>query len=160
MRQPQERLDGLVLLETRINIPYLYTKAFTMRNLLLAVLFLMASCKSQDCICTLIYSPVCGTNGQEYSNPCLADCEGVAYTDGKCPQRDEFMVLFTGEVGADGCDWVLEKDSTWYHPVGLDSSYYQDSLILDIQYREQLDFFTCGFAQQNLPKLEVLGIYP
>ena len=30
-----------------------------------------------NCICGMIYEPVCGCNGQLYSNPCLAQCDGV-----------------------------------------------------------------------------------
>ena len=32
-----------------------------------------------NCICGMIYEPVCGCNGQLYSNPCLAQCDGVTY---------------------------------------------------------------------------------
>ncbi|HJN63557.1 MAG TPA: Kazal-type serine protease inhibitor, partial [Flavobacteriales bacterium] len=32
------------------------------------------------CICPMIYMPVCGCDGVMYSNSCLANCQGVAYT--------------------------------------------------------------------------------
>ena len=31
----------------------------------------------ENCICTLEYEPVCGVNGETYSNACFAACEGV-----------------------------------------------------------------------------------
>jgi Kazal-type serine protease inhibitor domain len=31
-----------------------------------------------SCICSMIYAPVCGVNGQTYGNACAAQCEGVA----------------------------------------------------------------------------------
>ncbi len=39
----------------------------------------------EECICTTEIVPVCGNNGVTYSNPCLAECDGVFnYTSGEC----------------------------------------------------------------------------
>ena len=38
-----------------------------------------------ECICTMQYQPVCGEDGKQYSNPCMAECAGVKnYTLGEC----------------------------------------------------------------------------
>lgn len=38
-----------------------------------------------DCFCTEQFDPVCGCNGQTYSNACAANCAGIAsYTRGPC----------------------------------------------------------------------------
>jgi hypothetical protein len=38
----------------------------------------------ESCICPLIFDPVCGCNGQTYSNACFARCEVRSFTPGAC----------------------------------------------------------------------------
>ena len=38
----------------------------------------------EDCICILIFEPVCGCDGQTYSNSCFASCEVLVWTEGAC----------------------------------------------------------------------------
>merc|ERR1719471_1897929 len=39
----------------------------------------------EGCACTFDYSPVCGEDGETYSNACSAKCEGVkSWTEGEC----------------------------------------------------------------------------
>ncbi|OWA50293.1 hypothetical protein BV898_14815 [Hypsibius exemplaris] len=40
---------------------------------------------SQGCVCALIFQPVCGVDGKNYSNACSAGCAGVAVaSNGSC----------------------------------------------------------------------------
>lgn len=38
----------------------------------------------ESCICPLVFDPVCGCNGQTYSNACFASCEVFSFTEGAC----------------------------------------------------------------------------
>lgn len=38
----------------------------------------------ESCICPLFFDPVCGCNGQTYSNACFASCEVRSFTAGAC----------------------------------------------------------------------------
>ena len=38
----------------------------------------------ESCICPLIFDPVCGCDGQTYSNACFARCEVRSFTQGAC----------------------------------------------------------------------------
>ena len=77
------------------------TKGIFMRNLIIKLfaiaLFLSIgiSCnkedeaciekKEDDCLCILIYQPVCGCNGKTYGNACVAQCDGITdITMGEC----------------------------------------------------------------------------
>lgn len=42
----------------------------------------------EDCVCILIYDPVCGCNNKTYGNSCEAECAGIMqYTKGECDTR-------------------------------------------------------------------------
>ena len=67
-----------------------------------------------DCICPMIFEPVCGDDGITYPNSCLAECAGVEYTLGMCD----------GEW--DGGDWPGDGGFPW----GDSTNVITDSLIV------------------------------
>ncbi len=66
-----------------------------MKKIMFAAI-IFASCKTTkidncvgavkpDCMCTMIYKPVCGCDGKTYSNACMANCAGIkSFTEGEC----------------------------------------------------------------------------
>lgn len=42
----------------------------------------------EDCVCILIYDPVCGCNNKTYGNACEAECASIMqYTKGECEKK-------------------------------------------------------------------------
>ena len=62
---------------------------------ILFIFFLGISCQKddigcvenieEDCLCIMIYQPVCGCNGKTYGNGCVAQCSGITdFVSGAC----------------------------------------------------------------------------
>merc|ERR1719271_894852 len=93
----------------------------------------------KGCACPKIYKPVCGQDGKQYGNSCIAKCEKVVdFTDGPCPSPKT-----TKPIIADGFMTAPPKPTTTpkgcacpkiYKPVcGKDGKQYGNSCIAKCQ---------------------------
>ncbi|MGI4751970.1 MAG: hypothetical protein ACRYFB_15155 [Janthinobacterium lividum] len=59
-------------------------------------------------------------------------------------------VIYTGDLAADGCGYLIKIDSTtYYHPVNLDDSYKKDQLQVTINYHLLTTKYQCGQIPSN-----------
>ena len=140
-----------------------------MKNLLilLSIITLVTtnfSCKEdlEDCVCIEIYQPVCGNDGQEYSNSCKAECAGVTFSEGVCPIETNAKVLDFGSLALDGCGWLLEFEVDGvvknHHANDLPTSFEQDQLEVKISYRPTLLEYSCGLLPTVYPEIDLVTI--
>ena len=115
----------------------------------------------EDCICTEELQPVCGEDGIEYDNSCLAECEGVSYEEGACPITTKGKILFLGDPAIDGCGWVISIDvdevAINFRPDNLPTTFQKEDLVVSLVYRETAELSPCGRGLQ-INVIEVISI--
>ena len=129
------------------------------------LVLLFTQCKSDDdnaeCVCTEEFSPVCGDDGVTYGNACFAECEGVTYTVGYCPETADGLVRDLGDPALDGCGWVLEipvnNEVVTVRPDELGDLFKVDSLAVRVDFKQTLETSVCGLSG-FIPVVEVLGM--
>lgn len=82
-------------------------------------------------------------------------CEGCDSENG----FKDAVILYTGPVEGDGCDWVVRIDADqYYHPHGLSAEFKQNELGVKICYETMADKFHCGVAGTGMPVIHILKI--
>jgi len=123
------------------------------------LLILISSCNSKkDCVCPEYYSPVCGSNGNNYGNPCLAECDEVEFIDGECPVFGIGNIKFYGDTASDGCGYLIKIFDENFKPQELEKEFQVDDQVVSLRYRKLNDYFTCENPQGHYRKIEILEI--
>lgn len=73
---------------------------------LIASLIFVSLAELFACDCPRDYSPVCGSDNRAYANACLAQCNGVSYTPGSCPDDPDRQPTLSGSVDVGGPTFV------------------------------------------------------
>jgi hypothetical protein len=131
----------------------------------LAITFFQCKCDEDttpaDCVCIEIYSPVCGDDGVVYENYCFAECAGVGYTEGFCPETKDGVVRDLGDPALDGCGWVIEfvfSDTVVnYRPDTLAETFKVDGLKVNVEFIRTLEQSACGLIE-TIPIMQVLSM--
>lgn len=108
-----------------------------------------------DCICPDIYNPVCGSNGKNYSSPCLADCDDIQYTSGECPVTAIGTVKFSGDTL---CGFFIQVLNQKYKPQQLDSEFKENGKIVIVRYRRILNYYECLSQNTSYQEISILSI--
>ena len=115
----------------------------------------------EDCICTEEFQPVCGEDGIQYDNSCLAECADVNYEEGACPIMAKGKILFLGDPAIDGCGWVISIDidgaAINFRPDNLPVAFQKEDLVVSLVYRETFELSPCGRGLQ-INVIELISI--
>ena len=89
---------------------------------------------------------------------CKKDYSCEDCNPGEVLRRANAMIHWSGPLESDGCDWVVEIDSVFYHPNQLDDSFKQNQLNVTIEYHLSNEIYRCGFTSAGLAVIKVDGI--
>ncbi len=61
----------------------------------------------QECVCPMLYDPVCGKNGETYSNSCAAACDKMEVDyKGACKKEEPAISVYKEAIPSEDCDYA------------------------------------------------------
>ena len=76
----------------------------------------------------------------------------------KASGQVDAVVIWSGLVAADGCDWYIKTgETTFYHPDTLPEAFKQHNLSVKINYKTTEEIFSCGWGA-TMPVIQLLEI--
>jgi len=120
------------------------------------LLFGLTGCYSAiDCVCPDLYNPVCGANGENYANPCSAECEKMPYTYGECPVTAIGTGKFTGDTL---CGFIIQVLDQKYKSQLLADEFKKNGIIVTVRYRRLIDVYDCLSQNISYQEINILSI--
>ncbi len=70
----------------------------------------------------------------------------------------EGLIIYTGSFATDGCEWVIEVDTTTFWPVNLKVEFQQHLKEVLLDYEELGEEIYCGYPYPPTPKYTKIKI--
>lgn len=92
----------------------------------------------------------------------ISSCKKAANPQVQAPKNTNAMIVYSGPVAADGCEWLVEINGTneVYSPVNLSPTFKKDSLKVNVTFNVLTTKFHCGSLANNpgITQIEIASI--
>lgn len=104
---------------------------------------------ASTCACDDVYDPVCGSDGVEYSNACIAECNGIVdYESGICEREEDYMDLEIIELSATPNPFNVFNQVTFHVEVANRGNLTAEGVVLEFPIpRGELAYVSANASQ-------------
>lgn len=68
------------------------------------------------------------------------------------------LIIYSGEVAADGCGWLVKVGTNWYHPESLSEEFKKTDLEVFVCFEFTGEKFYCGLSGEGVPVIKIKDI--
>lgn len=79
-------------------------------------------------------------------------------TNNSCDNYTDATIQWTGNLGADGCDWTIMIKDQFYHPDHLPEKFKKENKAVKVCYSISTEKFYCGLLPSALSVMNVKDI--